>query len=1311
VATAVQREFGGTERFVLQRRLGAGHFGVVYQAYDRQRNRMVALKTLKQMDAKALYRFKQEFRTLADVSHANLVSLYELLNEGDEWFFTMELVQGSDLLEYIVNGPRSSWVPASLEMESTRTALPDFAGWLTLDTKASTFAADQAYEPRAEHASVETPLPKSRITLTPEYLQRLRSAFAQLASGICALHDAGIQHRDIKPTNVLVTQQGRVLLADFGLATAVQTGMQIGDSMQSVHAAGTPAYMAPEQTRGEVSEAADWYSVGVMLYEALTGSLPFVGSIADMFIAKQRQDGPPPSLLSPDVSPNVSPNVSPGVPQDLDELCAGLLRLSPGARSGRREILQVLREAGPSIPEAEPAATPRAAPLIGREKHLAILREAFLATQNHRTATVCVHGPSGMGKTILVRGFLRALRERVPDVVVLTGRCYERESVPYKAFDSLVDSLSRYLKRLRPLEAERLMPRDVLALARLFPVLQEVPAVAQARRRVLDILDSQELRRRAFGALRELLARLSDVAPLVLFIDDLHWGDLDSGALLGELLSPPEPPNLLLVVCYRSEEAERSPLLRLFLARLEKERLEEVRQEKAAADPAIIFETLNVEQLVPEEAEELALVLLGPERAEAPESAKAIARESGGSPFFLNELVRYALSGEALSGEGVTGEITVERVIQARVKQLPEPDRRLLEFVAVASKPIRLEAVWNAAGLDVAQGDAQGAVSTLRGARLVRTREIADGEEIESSHDRVRETIVGHLSKEALRECHRNLAMALVALPDSDPETLAQHYYGAGELSSAAEYALRAADRAAEALAFDRAAGLYRMALDLRPAAGPQDPGLYVKLAQALVNAGRGFQAAQNFLAAADLSTALDAVELRRRAAEQFLCSGHTDQGLATLSKVLNSVGMRLPETPGGAILSLVWYRALLKLRGLNFRERDASQIPPEQLNRIDCCWSVSAGLGVMDPLRAAGFQARQVLLALRAGEPYRIARALAQEISYSALPGEPARPAAEKLAQKTLALAEKVGNPHAIALATVNAGIAARLQGRYKVALELVERAEKIFREKCTGVQWELASCAVFTVEILSWTGEIRKLGQLLPAYLKEAQERGDRYAIGTLLHQTATLAADDPAQARENLRRGMEGWTHEGFRVQNSFALIALTETDLYCGDAQAALDRVEQAWPSLKKSLLLHMQAQRIASPQLRARAALAMGAAGHDDRYLQEVEREARGIERERVLWGTGLALLLRAGVAATRGKRQDALALASSAQAACQAADMLLYAAAAQRRRGELLGGAEGQALVTAADSIMAAQDVKNPSRFTAMLAPGRWSGS
>jgi eukaryotic-like serine/threonine-protein kinase len=135
---------------------------------------------------------------------------------------------------------------------------------------------------------------------------------------------------------------------------------------------------------------------------------------------------------------------------------------------------------------------------------------------------VRVSGTSGIGKTTLIDRFLGLLRLRNERVVTLLGRCYEFESVPYQGLDALVDDLSRYLERLSDPEVEALLTRDAFLLTKLFPVLGRIRAIAQSPVRPSQFGDAQEARLHGFRAFRELLARVSDRLPLVVWIDDLQ---------------------------------------------------------------------------------------------------------------------------------------------------------------------------------------------------------------------------------------------------------------------------------------------------------------------------------------------------------------------------------------------------------------------------------------------------------------------------------------------------------------------------------------------------------------------------------------------------------------------------------------------------------------------------------------------------------------------------------------------------------------------------------------------------------------------
>ena len=221
-------EWKGTARYEIVRRIGEGGMGAVYEAFDRDRRQRVALKTLLRFSPAALYRFKQEFRTLADVHHPNLVHLYELVvSETAPVFFTMELVPGDGL---------SHARPAGRHR-----ALVGSADRVGQDAHAGEAA------PRWPDRAARRPSPPSGSL--PPHLDRLRAALVQLVEGVQALHGAGKLHRDIKPSNVQVTPAGRVVLLDFGVATELPADPDEASRGRSPHRRHAASTWRPSRAR------------------------------------------------------------------------------------------------------------------------------------------------------------------------------------------------------------------------------------------------------------------------------------------------------------------------------------------------------------------------------------------------------------------------------------------------------------------------------------------------------------------------------------------------------------------------------------------------------------------------------------------------------------------------------------------------------------------------------------------------------------------------------------------------------------------------------------------------------------------------------------------------------------------------------------------------------------------------------------------------------------------------------------------------------------------------------------------------------
>jgi tetratricopeptide (TPR) repeat protein len=1212
--------------------------GIVYEAFDEERRTPVALKALNRFDGAALARFKREFRSLQGLSHPNLVALDELFFEDGRWFFTMELLEGIDFITHVTGAPPVVHVPSTVRV--------------------------------GEHPSSLRPPPLVSETKRASVDQeKLRGALAQLLEGLAVLHAADRVHRDVKPSNVLVTREGRVVLLDFGLVTQVSDERSTGSAVL-----GTPAYMAPEQAAsGAVGPPADMYAVGVILYEALTGRLPIDGPQLQILIEKQTREAARPSAIAA------------GVPEDLDELCVRLLRFEPARRPTARDILGASARSPGERAQLRTRTSTEAPTFVGRDAELGELRAAFEARTGAGFVTALVCGESGIGKSYTVRRFTGQVAAEHPDAIILEARCYEREAVPYKTLDGIVDALSQRMCRMSQDRVLAMLPLRAELLAHVFPAMVRVPQIAKARSSRAIGLEPHELRRRAFLALRELLARIASTCPAVIVIDDLQWADEDGIRALAEILQPPDAPPLLLVGTARltpgSDDAE--------LDRLRSRLPGEVR-------------TLALGSLSLEESLQLAQTLL--QRLDAPDAEFArIASEARGHPLFVEELARHVSLGAAAGRD-----VKLDGAIVSRIAQLDERAQRVAHLVALAGRPTPQEVVSAASRAE--PPDFARRVATLRASNIVRTGGGRGVDTIEPYHDRVREALVARLDAEERRALHEALALAFEGSPHADPETLARHWMDAGDVVRAAKHAEAAAERAQAAFGFARAAEWFHRALEWSQGGAAARGVLRVKAGDALAKAGRGVDAARYYQAAAAQSPPMQALDLRRRAAEALLSAGRFEEGDAVLQEVLGAVGIRLPRSALVALAGLLFFRFLVLLRGLRFRERTEDAVTALAVTRVEACKGVGRTLALVDNIRGSYFQTRALLAALALGEPNRIAYALAVEGCYLAAAGNGGRSA--RLLEQAAAIAGRSGDVALGAWVESCVGLSNFCLGRLEDALLHCDRAAATLREGGRDAWWELRSVELSAMWTLAYTGNLEELSQRVERGMYEARDRGDTFAATTLrigILNIAWLRGGDSVAARAMVVDAMKEWTQRGYHSQHYWHLVGLARIDLYERKGRDAYDRVAADWPRIVRSMLPRIQVMGAEARHLRATAALAAAreAAGSERaRLVRVAEGDAARLLSMNWPFAAVLGRIVRAGAWSVRGDDAGAARELEAASGEARALSMGLHGAAARWHLGRLRAGDEGKALVGAAESWMVAQGIADPGAVAGMLAGG-----
>ncbi len=619
----------------------------------------------------------------------------------------------------------------------------------------------------------------------------------------------------------------------------------------------------------------------------------------------------------------------------------------------------------------------------------------------------------------------------------------------------------------------------------------------------------------------------------------------------------------------------------------------------------------------------------------------------------------------------------------------------------------------------------------LRAAQFVRGSESGGQRLVDCYHDRIRENVIAGLSTTRARLLYGALAAALKADTRADPELVSRCLEGAGEAEEAARYAAIAADEALGTMAFEHAAACYRKAIALGAQSATARLTLYTQLGVALENAGRGQEAADAYQQAALLCEGEQRVDLRRRAAEQLLATGHVAAGTELLERVCAELGLSLPATTAGAFVSLLWTRSLLRLRSFDrslpelantgahaavARGARAGSSTGATGQRLETARSIVTGLIGYLPVHAASVASRYLLLALDSGDLSHRVRGLGFNAYVHTLIA-PASARATTLLAHMNSLASRDGRPELVGFAALMNGAVAYHRNQFRDARGQLRDAISNLRAGA-AVEWELDCAHIYDQMSAYGCGDYADLARTTPALAEEARRRGRVWAYTMLSGFAGTpawLTPDDPDGYRAQIEEAKLQWRSSEKPLWPDYVLLmGETMLAIYAGDPKTAFELLATHHEVYSRSQLTRgsgigssgyaFHRSRAAAATLRSgaaasspslrRAAIAM---------LEEslATLRAHGIDRS-----LGMARAIEAALALERGDREAGRDALSRAVEHFDAGDTVILAASARFRLGEHTGGERGDALIRRAEAELRAQSVQNIEAMVELHCPG-----